>query len=129
MRSCKGAIDLAETQKTTKKRSVKSDPGDNRIAIGEHRAYCVHCGAKNLVKPNWRTVTCSSCGKKGPVEEKPPPKKAKRVSQPRKAKAEPAAEPEKAETATDTGNRMILNTVIAIGAIVALSMVLRLVGR
>jgi hypothetical protein len=115
--------------KPVKKRTVKSDPGDNRIAIGENRAYCVHCGAKNLVKPNWRTVTCSSCGKKGPVVEQPPPKKAKRAGRPRKPKVEPVVEPAPEEDSMHPGNRMILNTVIAIGAIVVLSMVLRLISR
>lgn len=100
---------------------------DNRIAVGEHRAYCVHCGAKNIIKPHWRNVTCSSCGKKGPVEEKPPKKPARKSAKTRKPRASdrPAVQ-EIPERTTHHGNRMIANTVIAIGVIVLLSMLVKL---
>jgi hypothetical protein len=37
------------------------------ISITGYRSICIYCGEKNRVNKNWITMTCGSCGRKGPA--------------------------------------------------------------
>lgn len=112
--------------KQPKKRAVKSDPPDNQIKVGEHRAYCVHCGTRNIIRKQWRTMTCSSCGKKGPVEEKPAKPGSKKSDKPRKpARTDKAPKVGTGVSPSESGNRMIFNTLAAIGIMVFLAVLIK----